>query len=79
MSRSRKKHPGGGIAVADSDKPFKTAEHKRERRCVRAALARAEEPRLAIYGNPWKAPKDGKQYWFEMLVPLAICEGDLGV
>jgi hypothetical protein len=60
MSRSRKKRPGGGIAIADSDKPFKIAEHRRERRAVSAAL---KGPPHASYGDPWKAPKDGKQYW----------------
>jgi hypothetical protein len=63
MSRSRKKKPGGGIAVADSDKPFKTAEHRRERRAAAAALKGGNEPSPADYGNPYRAPKDGKQYW----------------
>jgi hypothetical protein len=63
MSKSRKKHPGGGIAIAESDKPFKVMEHRRERRQVSASLKFGDEPLLAVYGNPWKAPKDGKQYW----------------
>lgn len=65
MSRSRKKQPGGGIAIADSDKPYKVQEHRRERRAVAASLRRGEEPTPAVYGNPWKAPKDGKQFWPE--------------
>ena len=63
MSRSRKKRPGGGMAVADSDKPFKKAEHRRERRAVSVALRIGEEPPAVIYGQPWRAPKDGKQWW----------------
>lgn len=63
MSRSRKRYPGGGITCAESDKPFKTSEHRRERRAVNAALRNGDEPALVIYGSPWKAPKDGKQYW----------------
>ena len=63
MSRSRKKQPGGGIAIADSDKPYKTAEHRRERRQATAALRHGEEPPATDYGNPYHAPKDGKQFW----------------
>jgi hypothetical protein len=63
MSRSYKRHPGGGHTVAESDKPYKTAEHRRERRKAAAALARGEEPPEDNYGDPCKSPKDGKQYW----------------
>lgn len=64
MSRSRKKHPGGGIAVAMSDKPFKVAEHRCERRAVRVALQKGDEPpHPKIFGNPWCSIKDGKVYW----------------
>jgi len=65
MSRSRKKRPGGGMAVANSDKPFKVTEHRRERRATSAALRCGIDPPNDIYGNPWKAPKDGKQYWLD--------------
>jgi hypothetical protein len=65
MSRSRKKRPGGGIAIADSDKPFKVIEHRRERRQAYAALKGGEDPPAVVYGNPWKAPKDGKTYWVD--------------
>ncbi len=63
MSRSRKKQPGGGIAVADSDKPYKICEHRRERRHVQASLRRGEEPLPRDFGNPYKSPKDGKTFW----------------
>ena len=65
MSRSRKKRPGGGIAIADSDKPFKVLEHRRERRKASSSLKRGEDPPVEVYGNPWKAPKDGKQFWID--------------
>jgi len=66
MSRSRKKHPAGGIAIADSDKPFKRIEHRRERRAVHAALMHDEEPpHPKTYGNPWASCKDGKTYWID--------------
>ncbi|MEL4378367.1 hypothetical protein [Brucella cytisi] len=38
MSRSRKKTPITGITTADSDKAFKEAEHRRERRALRSAV-----------------------------------------
>jgi hypothetical protein len=65
MSRSRKKQPGGGIAVADSDKWFKTNEHRRERRHVSSAVRRLEEPLPRDWGNPYRSSKDGKQFWID--------------
>lgn len=66
MSRSRKKHPGGGMAVSHSDKPYKVQEHKRERRHVKAVLSQGQEPEpKSDYGSPWNSPKDGKQYWVD--------------
>lgn len=65
MSRSRKKRPGGGIAAADSDKPFKAIEHRRERRAVHVALRHGDDLEPGDYGNPYHAPKDGKQYWVD--------------
>lgn len=66
MSRSLSKTPIAGNSKAESDKPFKVAEHQRERRHVRQRLqATADEtdPRLhRDFGNPALAPKDGKQY-----------------
>jgi hypothetical protein len=54
---------------ADSDKPFKVTEHRRERRRVRSVLnvsyddADSRLHRAPMFGDPWRAPKDGKQYW----------------
>jgi hypothetical protein len=62
MARSRRKTPICGITIADTDKPFKTTEHRRERRAVNVALATGEEPPAPKqYGNPWASHKDGKQ------------------
>jgi hypothetical protein len=74
MSRSRKKMPIVGITTARSDQPYKSDEHRRERRTVRALLGiglDADDRRLnrTNYGDPWKAPKDGKQLWS---VPRAL-------
>ena len=67
MSRSRKKKPGGGIGAARSDKPYKKTEHQRERTAIRVALVKDTidlvDPRK--FGNPYKSPKDGKQYWVD--------------
>jgi hypothetical protein len=63
MTRSRRKTPITGITCAESDKPFKRAEHSRERSRVRQALHVGEEPpHPKAFGNPWKSEKDGKQY-----------------
>ena len=65
MSRSRKKHPAGGISRAVSDKPYKRAEHRRERSTVRATLRSggADLPAPKLFGSPYNSPKDGKMYW----------------
>ncbi|MFT4247648.1 MAG: hypothetical protein QM581_06360 [Pseudomonas sp.] len=67
MSRSRRKTPVMGITTAHSDKPFKVAEHQRERSAVRRALAvtsdDASVPPARAFGSSWKSPKDGKA-WF---------------
>jgi hypothetical protein len=64
MSRSRRRTPITGITCAKTDKPFKKAEHQRERTAVRHALASGSDdlPDPKKFGNPWAAPKDGK-YW----------------
>ncbi len=66
MSRSRRKTPVIGVTTAPSDKPFNVDEHRAERHAVRATIMysldgddRALHSR--VYGDPWKAPKDGKQ------------------
>lgn len=65
MSRSRKKHPIIGNTTVESDKWFKSSEHRRERAAWRVAFARMLEPLVdgRLFGNPWKSGKDGKQYW----------------
>ncbi|WP_246132763.1 hypothetical protein [Devosia ginsengisoli] len=50
------------MTTAESDKAFKVAEHRRERRVVNAALSNAEDlPPARLFGNPWASEKDGKR------------------
>lgn len=66
MSRSKRKTPIIGLC-ADSDKPFKVVEHRRERRAVAVALRAGEEPpHPKTFGDPWASCKDGKCYWPEV-------------
>ena len=63
MSRSRRKTPVFGHC-ADTDKPFKLTEHRRERRAVKISLKAGLEPEHPkAFGNPWASCKDGKSYW----------------
>ncbi len=63
MSRSYRKTPITGMTTAESDKRFKKAEHKRERRALNAVdLTKEEPPAEKAFGNPWSAPKDGKRW-----------------
>ncbi|HEV7305186.1 hypothetical protein [Ensifer sp.] len=63
MTRSRKKTPISGVTTAESDKPFKKREHRRERRAVADALAKGDElPSAKAFGDPWSGEKDGKLY-----------------
>lgn len=63
MARSRRKTPITGITTADSDKSFKQAEHRRERRAVKALLdAGVEPPPAKSFGDPWRGEKDGKMW-----------------
>lgn len=68
MSRSRKKTPIISHTKADSDKPFKVQEHKRERRTVKHHLTKDQDydsmvlPDQERFGNEWNAPKDGKSW-----------------
>lgn len=67
MSRSRRKTPKIGITTAETDKPFKTREHRRERRLKQSVLSStldADHRRMhtAPYGDPWRGDKDGKRY-----------------
>lgn len=66
MSRSLRKVPIFGHAVADSDKPYKVAEHRRERHAARIAVRHGRDaPAPLAFGNPWKSNKDGKGYWLD--------------
>lgn len=61
MSRSQKKTPISGITTAASDKAFKVAEHRRERRASKTDLGEGHEPpHPKAFGNPWNSEKDGK-------------------
>lgn len=68
MSRSTRKTPICGWTNADSDKPYKQQCHRRERRAVNAALQSGwEAPSRRIPYNFYDAPKDGKQYFGDMI------------
>lgn len=67
MSNSYRKSPFMGWTCAQSDKPYKVDQHRSERRTVRTLLRKAldgDDRRLfsKVWGNPWNAPKDGKQF-----------------
>ncbi|GLT02739.1 hypothetical protein GCM10007897_41610 [Sphingobium jiangsuense] len=63
MSNSRRKNPIIGITTAESDKPFKQAEHRRERAAVKIAIQQGKEPpHPREFGDPWHGEKDGKLY-----------------
>lgn len=65
MSQSRRKTPITSITTASSDKAFKTAEHRRERRAAKVAASQLDEgPGAKAFGNPWASRKDGKS-WFD--------------
>lgn len=72
MSRSRKKTPITGVTTARSDKPFKVAEHRRERRAVKAQLDEEREPPPPkSFGDPWDGNKDGKM-WLDEPSPKLV-------
>ncbi|MBU3032394.1 hypothetical protein [Paracoccus marinaquae] len=63
MSRSRKRTPVVGITTAPSDKPYKVAEHRRERRSAKVSIGNGAEPEHPkAFGDPWRGEKDGKAY-----------------
>jgi len=63
MSRSKRRTPKTGITTAASDKAFKTAEHRRERRAQKAVdYTNDDAPHPKEFGNPHKSEKDGKQW-----------------
>jgi hypothetical protein len=68
MSRSRKKTPIGGMSKAESDKTYKVAEHRAERRSARAVISTcldSDDRHLhkVAYGDSCRSNKDGKQYF----------------
>ncbi len=65
MSRSRRRTPVMPLTTAKSDKPYKVDEHRSFRRTCRTLIASQrydELPHPIHYGDPWLAPKDGKQW-----------------
>lgn len=73
MSRSRRRTPKVGITTARSEKQDKLKAHRRERRGVKAALAKGAEehelPHRREVSDPWKMAKDGKAYLGQMAKP----------
>lgn len=65
MSRSRKKTPIFGLTTATTDKPFKLAEHRRERRVTKSTLVTESDalPDQRHFGNPYASEKDGKRWY----------------
>jgi hypothetical protein len=64
MSRSRWRTKIFGITSTRSEKQYKAAQHRSERRAVRIALRqRRKLPQPKEFGNPWNGPRDGKMYW----------------
>ena len=64
MSRSFRRVPIIGRTTSESDKPYKVAEHRRERRTVRQLIPGGGDlPAGQAFGNLCKSPKDGKQWW----------------
>lgn len=64
MARSRRKTPIIGIAVCDSEKPWKRGANRKLRCAVRAAMSRGDDvlPELREVSNVWTFGKDGKHY-----------------
>ncbi|ELT50986.1 hypothetical protein D584_01293 [Brucella intermedia M86] len=51
------------MTTAESDKLFKEAEHRRERRAVRSAIKAGDDlPHPRKFGDPWDGQKDGKRW-----------------
>jgi hypothetical protein len=63
MAHSFRKTPIFGATTAESEKEFKTAEHRRERRWVNSRLRVGDEIGPKVFGNPWAGPKDGRRWW----------------
>ena len=64
MSRSKRRTPVIGITTAETEKAYKAAAHRSERRTARTKIksGRPDDiPHPKKFGDPWGAPKDGKQ------------------
>jgi hypothetical protein len=63
MTRSKRRTKIFPVTTAESDKRHKVAEHRRERRAVRSAVAALSEPPIEKhFGDPWDGERDGKTY-----------------
>jgi len=63
MSRSKRRTRIFPVTTTASDKRYKVAEHRRERRAVRSAIAALSEPPVEKqFGDPWDGERDGKTY-----------------
>jgi hypothetical protein len=64
MARSYKTNPAGGVTTARSEKRFKSAQHRSERRTARVALRTGRPlPDPREFGNRWCGPKDGRAWY----------------
>lgn len=58
------------MTTAKTDKPFKAAEHRRERRAVKSLdLTQVETPPPRVFGNPAASEKDGKHVFDPLSFP----------
>jgi hypothetical protein len=63
MSRSKRRTKIFPVTTAESDKRYKVAEHRRERRAVRSANTALSEPPIEKqFGDPRDGERDGKTY-----------------
>jgi hypothetical protein len=64
MTNSRRRTPIFPITTAESEKQFKRAENRRERRAAKIAIeAGNDAPSGKAFGDPWNGDKDGRAYW----------------
>jgi hypothetical protein len=76
MSRSRRHTPISAVTGCESNKLFKKQEHRRERSKVKMLLHVGFEdwqlPHPKRYGNEWASPRDGKQYFGDIVRPSVV-------
>lgn len=69
MSRSYRKTPILPVTGARSEKAFKVAAHRAERRAAAQRLGQGLDPLPSrLFGDPWAGPKDGRR-WDAGLAP----------